>query len=155
MKREITLRFLAQPTDANFGGNVHGGTAMKWLDQAGYVCASAWSGQYCVTAFVGDVNFHQPISVGDLIEVNAKIIHTGKTSMHIAIDLSFCRPQKCEPSKALHCIMVFVAVNENNKSVKVPSWNPIEKSDIILEKYAIRIMELRQQNQKDLGLIGG
>ena len=126
---------------------------MKWLDQAGYVCASAWSGLYCVTAFVGDINFHHPISVGDLIEVTAKIIYTGKTSIHITIDLRSCRPQKCELSKAIHCIMVFVAVDENNKPVIVPSWNPIEESDIILEKYAIRIMGLRQQNQKDLAAI--
>ena len=31
--REITLRFRAEPTDVNFGGKVHGGAAMKWLDQ--------------------------------------------------------------------------------------------------------------------------
>ena len=37
-KREITLRFLAQSTDANFGGNDHDCIAMKWLDQAGYTC---------------------------------------------------------------------------------------------------------------------
>ena len=32
----ITLRFLAEPMDVNFGGNVHGGTVMKWIDQAAY-----------------------------------------------------------------------------------------------------------------------
>ncbi len=29
------MRFLAQPTDINFGGKVHGGAVMKWIDQAG------------------------------------------------------------------------------------------------------------------------
>ncbi len=33
--REITLRFLAEPSDVNFGGKVHGGAVMKWIDQAG------------------------------------------------------------------------------------------------------------------------
>ena len=32
--RELTLRFLAEPTDVNFGGKVHGGMVMKWIDQA-------------------------------------------------------------------------------------------------------------------------
>ena len=72
--REITLRFLAQPTDINFGGKVHGGSIMKWIDQAGYTCATGWSGGYCVTAHIGDVNFYNPVSVGSLIEAHAKII---------------------------------------------------------------------------------
>jgi len=153
VKREITLRFLAQPADANFGGNVHGGTAMKWLDQAGYVCATAWSGWYCVTAFVGDINFHNPISIGDLVEVNAKIIHTGRTSMHVAIELYSCNPKKCALSKAIHCIMVFVAVDENGHSVEVPAWTPVNDADINMEKYALRIKELRSTNQKELSTL--
>ena len=47
---EVTFRFLAEPTDVNFGGKVHGGMVMKWIDQAGYAAAVSWSGRYCVTA---------------------------------------------------------------------------------------------------------
>lgn len=146
--REITLRFLAQPIDVNFGGKVHGGAIMKWLDQAGYACATAWSEQYCVTAFVGDINFHHAIPVGDLVNVKARVIYTGRTSMHIAVDLSSCNPRKCELSKAVHCIMVFVAIDENGSPVEVPSWNPTKEADLSMEKYAIRIMELRKINQE-------
>lgn len=149
--REVTLRFLAQPTDANFGGKVHGGTAMKWLDQAGYACATGWSGQYCVTAFVGNISFHQPISVGYLIEVNAKVVHTGKTSMLISIDLRACDPKHCSLVKALQCVMVFVAVDENGKKIEVPSWVPETEEDILLEKNAMKITQLRNLDlsQKD------
>ena len=45
-QHEVTFRFLAQPTDVNFGGKVHGGMAMKWIDQAGYACVVGWSGMY-------------------------------------------------------------------------------------------------------------
>lgn len=150
MNREITLRFLAQPTDVNFGGNVHGGSAMKWLDQAGYVCASAWSGRYSVTAFVGDINFLNSIPVGNLVEITAKIIHTGRSSMHLSVDLFSSKPNKCELSQEIHCLMVFVAIDENGNSVEVPSWIPTKEADISMEKYAIRIMELRKINQKEL-----
>ena len=54
---ETTLRFLAEPTDMNFGGKVHGGAVMKWIDQAGYACAVGWSGHYCVTLYVGGIRF--------------------------------------------------------------------------------------------------
>jgi acyl-CoA hydrolase len=36
-RRDVTLRFLAQPADVNFGGKVHGGSVMRWIDQAGCV----------------------------------------------------------------------------------------------------------------------
>jgi acyl-CoA hydrolase len=49
----ITLRFLANPSAVKFGGKVHGGTVMKWIDEAGYACATSWSNRYCVTAFTG------------------------------------------------------------------------------------------------------
>ena len=39
-QREITLRFLAEPTAVNFGGKIHGGAVMKWIDEAGYACAA-------------------------------------------------------------------------------------------------------------------
>jgi uncharacterized protein (TIGR00369 family) len=87
-EREITLRLLAESTDVNFGGKVHGGVGMKWIDQAGYACAVDWSGQYCVTVYVGGIRFHRPVLIGNMIEVSAKLIHTGKTNMHVAVEAS-------------------------------------------------------------------
>ena len=42
-QRDITLRFLAEPQDVNFGGKVHGGAVMKWIDLAAYATAAGWS----------------------------------------------------------------------------------------------------------------
>ena len=86
--RDLTFRFLAEPTDVNFGGKVHGGAVMKWIDQAGYACAAGWSGRYCVTVYVGGIQFERPIQVGQIVEVNAQIVHTGSTSMHVAVDVA-------------------------------------------------------------------
>jgi acyl-CoA hydrolase len=103
-KNAITLRFLAEPSEVNFGGKVHGGTVMKWIDQAGYTCAVAWSGQYCVTVYVGGIRFIQPIVIGHLVEVQARLIYTGKTSMHIAVDVLAGDPKESQLRKTTHCI---------------------------------------------------
>ena len=55
--RKVTLRFLAEPGHVNFGGKVHGGAVMKWIDQAGYTCAAGWTGEYCVTLYLGGLHF--------------------------------------------------------------------------------------------------
>ena len=55
---EITLRFLAAPTDvATLGGSIHGGRVLEWIDKSAYALAVGWSGGYCVTAYVGDIRF--------------------------------------------------------------------------------------------------
>lgn len=144
MQREITLRFLAEPGEVNFGGKVHGGAVMKWIDQAGYACAVGWSGRYCVTVYVGGIRFLSPVKIGDLVEVQAKVILTGRTSMHIAVDVYARDPKEGEPRKTTHCIIVFVGVSEEGQTEAVPSWVPVTEEDKAMESYAQKLMELRQ-----------
>src|SRR5438067_4444305 len=92
-KWDVTFRFLAEPGDVNFGGKVQGGHVMKWTDQAAYACAVGWSGRYCVTIYVGGIRFYKPVQIGHLVEVRARVIHTGVSSMHLAVDVSTHDPQ--------------------------------------------------------------
>lgn len=140
----ISLRFLAQPGDVNFGGKVHGGAVMKWIDQAGYVCAANWSGMYCVTVYVGGIRFYRPVAIGDIVEVTAAIIYTGNTSMHVSIDVFAGNPRLRDKEKTTHCVMVFAAVNDLGKTVAVPKWTPFTPEQKSLEDYARRLMDLRK-----------
>lgn len=144
-KRALTLRFLAEPTDVNFGGKVHGGIVMKWIDQAGYACATHWSGSYCVTVYVGGIRFLQPIRIGSLVEVHAKVIYTGKTSMHVSVDVWAKDPKDDDLEKTTHCIIIFVAVDEHGKPIPTPKWVPQTQQDKELEEYAKRLMDLRSK----------
>ncbi|WGV98784.1 acyl-CoA thioesterase [Vibrio sp. YMD68] len=144
-KREITLRFLAEPSDVNFGGKVHGGAAMKWIDLAAYACSAAWSGKYCITAYAGGIRFVAPIHVGNLVEVSAKVIYTGSSSMHIAIDVQASDPKEMNNRLTTHCIVIMVAVDENGHSTKVPEWIPTTEEDIHLRDSAIRLMKMRKE----------
>ena len=144
-KREITLRFVAEPTDMNLYGKVHGGAVMKWIDQAGYACAVGWSGCACVTVYVGGIRFYQPILLGNLVEVNAKLIHTGKTSMHIAVNVASGDLRSGEQTPTTHCVIVFVALDEHGTPVDVPRWEPQTAEDEALQQYAIRMTDLSKQ----------
>jgi acyl-CoA hydrolase len=78
---QLTMTVLMTPDMANFSGNVHGGTILKFLDQIAYACASRYAGKYVVTLSVDQVMFLQPIHVGELVTFLAAVNHTGKTSM--------------------------------------------------------------------------
>lgn len=150
-EREITLRFLAEPTDVNFGGKVHGGAVMKWIDQAGYACAVGWSGQYCVTIYVGGIRFHRPVLIGNMVEVSAKLVHTGRTSLHVAVEVSAGDPKEGLYTRTTQCMIVFVAVDEEGTPVEVTRWEPQTEGDIALERYAKKLMELQKATEKEVG----
>jgi acyl-CoA hydrolase len=143
-QREITMRFLAEPGDVNFGGKVHGGAVMKWIDQAGYACAVGWSGQYCVTVYVGGIRFYKPVRIGHVVEVRARLIYTGNTSMHIAVDVHSGDPRHGRTAQTTHCVIIFVAVDDEGTPVPVPRWEPDTDEDRAQEGYARRLMELRK-----------
>jgi acyl-CoA hydrolase len=142
-QHEVTFRFLAQPTDVNFGGKVHGGMAMKWIDQAGYACAVAWSGAYCVTVSVSGIQFVAPILIGDMVTVRARLIHTGTSSMHLAVDVLARDLRKDEQRLATSCVMVFVALDsQDGKPFAVPTWQPRNDSERQLQQRARQLLEL-------------
>ena len=142
-QRQLTMRFLAEPTDVNYGGKVHGGQVMKWIDQAGYAAAVGWSGRYSVTVAVGGIRFVAPIRISDLVSVETTLVYTGTTSMHFAVDVRARDPMSDGDARlCTHCVIVFVAVDEAGKPVPVPAWTPDSDEDKRLSEYAMKVMEL-------------
>eukprot|EP01030_Chromulinospumella_sphaerica_P019107 gene19107-18984_t len=110
------MTVLMTPDMANFSGNVHGGTILKFLDSVAYACASRYSGSYVVTLSVDQVMFLQPIHVGELVTFLASINYTGRTSME--------NIQQRLVRHANSCYFTMVAVDEQRKPVEVPVLVP-------------------------------
>lgn len=142
-QRELEFRFLAEPTDVNFGGKMHGGAVLKWIDQAGYACAVAWSCKYCVTAAVGGIEFVTPILIGDLVRVRCRLVHTGNSSMQILVEVLARDLRSTDERLATHCVMTFVALDApDGKPSPVPKWLPKTTEDEALARYALKVMEV-------------
>ena len=148
--KPVTFQFISEPSDVNYGGNVHGGSVMKWIDQAGYACATTWSGNYSVTVYVGGIRFYEPIKIGEIVKVEAQVIFTGSSSMHISINV-FSRNLK-QPTfdKKTHCIIVFVAVDDEGNSIEVPKFLPQTEAEKQMEQYAIKLMDLRKKIEDEM-----
>ena len=117
--RKLKMSFLAEPTDANYRGNVHGGKVMKWIDEVGYALSVQYSGKYCVTKFVDDIEFLEPIHIGDLVLLNAEIINVGNTSLRIHVKVSSEGLVEKVNKQNCACDIVFVAFDENGNKVKI------------------------------------
>ncbi len=141
----ITLRFLAAPTDAGHSGSVSAGRVLEWIDKAGYAAAAGWSGRYTVTAYVGNVRFTRPVEVGELVEVTARLVLTGRSSMHIAVEVHSGHPRERTMQPATSCLMVFVAVDETGRPVEVPAWEPGTATERAEQEWAERRIDLRRE----------
>lgn len=146
----ITFQFISEPTDVNYGGKVHGGSVMKWIDQAAYTCARTWAESYCVTVYVGGIRFHKPIGIGELIKIQATVIYTGSSSIHIAVDVYGRAMESQAFEKKTHCIIVFVAVDESGKPKKVKPWIPVTDEEKTLESYAKKLKGLRETIEDEM-----
>ncbi|RNM12199.1 acyl-CoA thioesterase [Nocardioides pocheonensis] len=118
------LRHLAAPADRGYSGGIDAGRVQEWIDKAGYAVATSWSGKYAVTAYIGHVNFSRPVRVGDLVETTARLVSTGRSSMHIEVTVASGDPREATLSAAARCYITFVAVDDERRPVPVPSWVP-------------------------------
>ncbi|NKQ10114.1 MULTISPECIES: acyl-CoA thioesterase [unclassified Pseudomonas] len=121
---ELTMTVLMTPDKANFSGNVHGGTLLKYLDEVAYACASRYAGQYVVTLSVDQVNFRQPIHVGELVTFLASVNYTGNTSMEIGIKVVTEDIRQKTVRHTNSCFFTMVAVGEDGRPATVPVLKP-------------------------------
>ncbi len=140
-----TLRFLAAPTDVNWGGKVHGGYVMNWIDQAAQVVAERWHAGPVASVFAGGVRFYRPMFIGDLVEVDARLLHTGTTSMHISVHVSSGDPRTRDLRETTHCTIVYCGVDEQGRKRPVPPWKPVLPGDVALESHARAMIDIRQR----------
>jgi acyl-CoA hydrolase len=145
----VQFRFLAEPTDVNFGGKVHGGMVMKWIDQASYACAAQWSGRYSVTVSANGIRFIRPILVGQLITVTARIVYTGKTSMHIYVVVRAGDPKEDKVVVTNRCFITFMAIDESGYPISVPVYKPENEEDKLLETVAMHAKDFAKKLDQD------
>ena len=142
---QATLRFLAAPTDVNWGGKTHGGIVMRWIDEAAYACASGWSEVDTIAAYSGGIRFYRPIQIGHIVEVDARLLYTGDSSMHISVHVRSGDPKKPEMQLTTHCLTVFVAIDASNRPTRVRRWQPTLDEDLRLQEHAQNLIKLRSR----------
>jgi len=143
----IKMSVLMTPDKANFSGNIHGGSMLKYLDEIAYACASRYCGHYVVTLSVDKVLFKHPVHVGELVTFLASVNYTGRTSMEIGIKVIAEDVIKRTVKHTNTCYFTMVALGEDGKPIEVPKFNPTdEEKKRRFEDAKIR-RELRMKNK--------
>lgn len=152
---QLTMTVLMTPDMANFAGNVHGGTILKFLDQVAYACASRYAGRYVVTLSVDQVMFRQPIHVGELVTFLAAVNHTGTSSMEVGIKVLAEKIRSRAVRHANSCFFTMVAVDDERKPVAVPPFEPATPEERRRQASAEMRKQLRQEFDKRFEALRG
>lgn len=86
---DATTRFVEMvfPEQSNHYGTLFGGTALSLMGKAAFVAASRHARTAVVMAASDKVEFADPVSVGQIVELAARVIRVGRTSMTVAVEV--------------------------------------------------------------------
>jgi acyl-CoA hydrolase len=139
----VIMSELVLPNDTNTLGNLMGGRLMHWMDIAAAISAQKHCNCPVVTASVDNVSFANPIKLGNLLTIEAKLTRAFATSMEVYLrvwgeDLS--AQYKYLSNEAY---MTFVALDPNSRPRKVPQLVPDTETELKMFDGALRRRQLR------------
>jgi acyl-CoA hydrolase len=84
-----TTRFVEMvfPEQANHYGTLFGGNALSLMGKAAFVAATRCARCAVVMARSDKVQFHEPVRVGELVELTARVERIGRSSMTVAVEV--------------------------------------------------------------------
>jgi acyl-CoA hydrolase len=134
---------LVLPNDTNLFGNLMGGRLMYWMDIAAALSAQKHCNAPVVTASVDNISFENPIKLGNVVHIEARITRAFNTSMEIHLKVwgeDLTQQYKYNSNEAYY---TFVALDPNRKPRPVASVLPETAEEKKLFDGALRRRQLR------------
>jgi acyl-CoA thioesterase YciA len=85
MSRMPAIRVLLLPKDTNAYGTIFGGVILSNIDLASAVEARKLGVHRFVTKAMREVEFHEPVYVGDLVDFYTETLRVGRTSVTVRV----------------------------------------------------------------------
>ncbi|MDX1630352.1 MAG: hotdog domain-containing protein [Thermoanaerobaculia bacterium] len=119
--RQPAIRVLMMPRDTNALGTIFGGIILSYIDQAGAVEAHVKAPGRLVTVAMREVEFHEPVFVGDLVSFFTETVETGTTSVTVRVVVQAERSNtESDPVRVTEAEVVYVQVDAKNHPVPLP-----------------------------------
>lgn len=139
----LTLRFLADTEERYPDGKIRGGAVMKWIDKTAEICAERYCGYDVAAVLTGGVRFYRPITIGDLVEVDARLVLTGSKSMHVLVRVRAGDRRERHPEVVAYGLPVMVAPDGEGSARHITPWEPITDEDHAVAERARQLRDLR------------
>ena len=114
--RDLVMRVMPMPADANANGDIFGGWIMAQVDLAGAVLPARVAKGRIATVAVNEFVFKQRVSVGDLLSFYSQITRVGRTSITVHVEVVAERnPMDPQVVKVTEANLTYVAIDDQGK----------------------------------------
>jgi acyl-CoA thioesterase YciA len=113
-ERVPAIKVLLLPKDTNVFGTIFGGVILSHIDLASAVEARKSAARRYVTKAMREVEFHEPVFLGDVVNFFTETIRVGRTSITVRVSVEAERwgSGQGERVKVTEAEVVLVAVDE-------------------------------------------
>jgi acyl-CoA hydrolase len=118
---EAQLLEMVFPDHTNHLGTLFGGQALAWMDKAAFIVASRYARRTVVTARSEEVSFRVPVRKGQLVELVARIVRVGHSSMTVEVEMTAEDPLTGDRRVCTTGRFVMVALDSNGVATPVPA----------------------------------
>jgi len=118
-KSQSRITKVVFPSSTNHHHTLFGGKALAWMDEAAFIAATRFSKKRLVTVSSDKIDFKHAIPMGTLVDLIGKVIHVGRTSMKVEVNIYVEDMYSESREKAITGIFSFVAVDEDGKPTPV------------------------------------
>ena len=139
----IVMTELVLPNDTNTFGNLMGGRLMYWMDIASALAAGKHCNSPVVTASVDNISFENPIKLGNVVHIEAKVSRAFNTSMEVHMKVWGEDTTQQYRYKSNEAYYTFVALDPNGKPRKVPELIPETEEEVRIFEGALRRRQIR------------
>jgi acyl-CoA thioesterase YciA len=114
--KDLVMRVMPMPADANGSGDIFGGWIMAQVDLAGAVLPARIARGRITTVAVNEFIFKQPVSVGDLLSFYASVTRVGRSSVTVHVEVYAERnPADLHVVKVTEANLTYVAIDREGK----------------------------------------
>lgn len=131
------------PNDTNALHNLRGGKILHWMDIASAIAAGKHANAVVVTASVDNVSFENPIKLGDVVTITAKVTRVFNTSLETHIEVWAENLPSQTRYRCNEAYYTFVALDSNGRPKKVNAILPESEEEQKQFESALRRRELR------------
>ena len=120
---------------------VFGGVVMSMVDRAAALAAMRHAGGQATTLSIDRILFKEPIRVGELVEIRARVVLVGRTSMAV---LAHVYAEDIATGTRRHtneCWLTFVHLDDAGRPAPVPGLTLETPEDRLLHEVASRRRE--------------
>ncbi len=115
---------LMMPHMANLQGSVFGGVILSLIDRVAAVAAIRHCAGPAVTVSVDQVDFREPIHVGEFVVAKASVNYVGRTSMEVGVRVEAEQIVTRQRRHTNSCYLTFVALDDEGHPTDVPQVEP-------------------------------